>query len=86
MSEQETAQSAALNAIEKALATKAPKDVVQAFLLNTAKESVAYAAEKLIAENADYVSLNFSNPELKKLNPGQVPAKAVTSIFTLFPM
>ena len=45
MSEQETAQSAALKAIEKAMATKAPKDVVQAFLLNTAKESVAYAAE-----------------------------------------
>lgn len=69
MSEQKTAQSAAMTAIEKALATKAPKDVVQAFLLNTAKESVAYAAEKLIAENADYVSLNFSNPELKKIEP-----------------
>ncbi|WP_228257564.1 hypothetical protein [Acinetobacter bouvetii] len=58
-----------MTAIEKALSTKAPKDILQAFLLNTTKESVAYASEKIIAGNADYSSLNFSNPELKKIEP-----------------
>ncbi len=58
-----------LHAIDKALETKAPKDVVHAFLLNTSKELVAYAAEKLVAVDATYVSLNFSNPELKKIEP-----------------
>ena len=56
-------------AIEKALQTKAPKDVVYAFLVNTSKELVAKAAEQLVAADADYVSLNFSNPELKRIEP-----------------
>ena len=56
-------------AIEKALKTKAPKDVVYAFLLNTTKEHVAYAAEQLVAKDASYVSLNFNNPELKQIEP-----------------
>lgn len=56
-------------AIEKALQTKLPKDVVTAFLLNTAKDRVAKAAALLVAEDADYVSLNFSNPELKRIEP-----------------
>ncbi|WP_353140745.1 nuclear transport factor 2 family protein [Acinetobacter pragensis] len=56
-------------AIETALNSKAPKDVVLAFLMNTSKELVAYAAEKLVAADADYVSLNFSNPELKQIEP-----------------
>lgn len=56
-------------AIEKALQTKQPKDVVLAFLMNTAKEHVADATEKLVAVDATYVSLNFSNPELKQIEP-----------------
>lgn len=56
-------------AIEKALQTKAPKDVVSAFLYNTSKDLVAKASEKLVAENATYSSLNFSNPELKQIEP-----------------
>lgn len=48
-----------LQAIEKAISTKQPKDVVLAFLLNTSKELVANAAEKLVAEDAIYTSLNF---------------------------
>jgi uncharacterized protein len=56
-------------AIEKALQTKAPKDVVTAFLYNTSKELVANAAEKLVAEDAIYTSLNFNNPELKQIEP-----------------
>lgn len=58
-----------LRAIEKALETKLPKDVVYAFLVNTSKELVADASEKLVAHDAAYVSLNFSNPELKKIEP-----------------
>lgn len=56
-------------AIEKALKTKQPKDVVLAFLMNTSKELVSAAAEKLVAVDATYVSLNFNNPELKKIEP-----------------
>lgn len=62
-------------AIEKALQTKMPKDVVYAFLLNTAKERVAQATEQLVAIDADYVSLNFSNPELKRIEPWAGSAK-----------
>ena len=58
-----------LQAIEKAISTKQPKDVVLAFLLNTSKELVANAAEKLVAEDAIYTSLNFNNPELKQIEP-----------------
>lgn len=58
-----------LLAIDTALDTKAPKDVVHAFLLNTSKELVAYATEKLVSVDATYVSLNFNNPELKKIEP-----------------
>lgn len=65
MSEQNSAQ----NAIEKALQTKLPKDVVLAFLYNSGKETVADAAEKLVAADAEYVSLNFRNPELKQIEP-----------------
>lgn len=56
-------------AIDKALQTKAPKDVVYAFLINSGKETVANVSEHLVAEDATYVSLNFSNPELKQIEP-----------------
>ncbi|PKA29254.1 hypothetical protein CWR41_04710 [Cedecea lapagei] len=55
--------------IQKALSSKHPKDVVNAFLNNTDKASVANAAQHLIDENAVYVSLNFDNPELKEIEP-----------------
>lgn len=57
------------DSITKALQTRQPKDVVQAFLLNSGKENVKNAAEKLVAEDATYVSLNFDNPELEKIEP-----------------
>ena len=59
----------AQQALEKALQTKAPKDVVSAFLYNTHKDLVAHAAAHLVAEDAVYTSLNFSNPELKQIEP-----------------
>ncbi|VEB99713.1 Ketosteroid isomerase-related protein [Cedecea lapagei] len=56
-------------AIQKALTTGLPKDVVYAFLLNTDKDSVANAANLLVDEHATYTSLNFENPELKQIEP-----------------
>ena len=56
-------------AIEKALQTKLPKDVVYAFLVNSGKDTVANVSAQLVAEDATYISLNFSNPELKQIEP-----------------
>ena len=55
--------------IQKALATKEPKDVVVGFLANSSKELVKNAAEKLVDENATYISLNFDNKELEQIEP-----------------
>ena len=67
MTQQEMTQQE--QAIEKALQTKAPKDVILAFLYNTHKDLVAHAAQQLVAEDAIYTSLNFNNPELKLIEP-----------------
>lgn len=56
-------------AIEKALQTKAAKDVVLAFLYNTSPDLVTNAAAQLVAQDAIYSSLNFNNPELKQIEP-----------------
>lgn len=55
--------------IIKAQNTQAPKDVVLAFLANTSKENVKYAAEILVDEHAIYISLNFDNKELEQIEP-----------------
>ena len=55
--------------IANALKTKHPKDVLQAFLVNSGKETVKHAAEALVAEDAVYISLNFENPELEQIEP-----------------
>lgn len=43
--------------------------VVKEFLENTAPDKVGAAAKRLVASDATYVSLNFDNPELKKIEP-----------------
>lgn len=43
--------------------------VVLDFLSNTAPDKVEAAAKRLVAPDAVYVSLNFDNPELKKIEP-----------------
>lgn len=58
-----------LNLIAKAQQTKQPKDVVQAFLVNSGKATVKQAAEALVAEDATYISLNFDNDELAQIEP-----------------
>ncbi|CVI63466.1 nuclear transport factor 2 family protein (plasmid) [Agrobacterium leguminum] len=49
--------------------------VVLDFLSNTAPDKVEAAAERLVAPDATYVSLNFDNPELKKILPWTGTAK-----------
>ncbi|HEY0924477.1 nuclear transport factor 2 family protein [Rheinheimera pacifica] len=43
--------------------------VVMEFLANTSPDKVEAAAKRLVAPNATYISLNFDNPELKKILP-----------------
>ena len=43
--------------------------VVMDFLSNTAPDKVEAAAQRLVAPDATYISLNFDNPELKKILP-----------------
>jgi len=49
--------------------------VVMDFLSNTAPDKVEAAAARLVAPDAIYVSLNFDNPELKKIEPWTGTAK-----------
>lgn len=59
-------------------------EVVAEFLHNTAPDKVEAAAQRLVAEDATYISLNFDNPELKKILPWTGTAKrrqAYTSTF-----
>lgn len=46
-----------------------PTDVVNDFLQNTAPDKVEAAARRLVADEATYISLNFENPELKRILP-----------------
>lgn len=43
--------------------------VVADFLQNTAPDKIQAAADRLVAADATYISLNFDNPELKKILP-----------------
>lgn len=55
--------------ITHAKETKHPKDVINAFLANTGKDTIVEVSEALVDINATYVSLNFNNPELKQIEP-----------------
>jgi len=46
-----------------------PTDVVKEFLQNTAPDKVEAAARRLVADDATYISLNFDNPDLKRILP-----------------
>lgn len=58
--------------------------VVMDFLSNTAPDKVEAAAERLVAADATYVSLNFDNPELKKIEPWTGTAKGPTAYSSTF--
>ena len=46
-----------------------PTDVVKEFLQNSAPDKVEAAARRLVADDATYISLNFDNPDLKRILP-----------------
>jgi ketosteroid isomerase-like protein len=46
-----------------------PTEIVADFLAHTAPDQVTQAADRLVAEDATYISLNFANPELKRIMP-----------------
>jgi uncharacterized protein len=58
--------------------------VVMDFLSNTAPDKVEAAAKRLVAEDATYVSLNFDNPELKKIEPWTGTAKGPSAYSSTF--
>lgn len=58
--------------------------VVMDFLSNTAPDKVEAAADRLVAPDAVYVSLNFDNPELKKIEPWTGTAKGSSAYSSTF--
>jgi len=58
--------------------------VVMEFLANTAPDKVEAAAQRLAAPDATYVSLNFDNPELKKIMPWTGTNKGPKAFSSLF--
>ena len=58
--------------------------VVMDFLSNTAPDKVEAAATRLVAPDAVYVSLNFDNPELKKIEPWAGTAKGPSAYSSTF--
>src|SRR5437899_683745 len=46
-----------------------PTEIVSDFLQNTAPDKVEAAARRLVADDATYISLNFDNPDLKRILP-----------------
>lgn len=58
-----------LHLITQAQQSKQPKEVLTAFLVNSGKDTVAQAANALVAEDATYISLNFDSPELAQIEP-----------------
>lgn len=62
----------------------AATQVVTDFLNNTAPDKIEAAVARLVADDATYISLNFDNPDLKKVLPWtgtQKGRKAYTSTF-----
>ncbi|MGC8042401.1 nuclear transport factor 2 family protein [Salmonella enterica] len=68
----------------QALKTGQPLDVVKAFLTHTSPEMITDAAQKLVAPDATYVSLNFSNPELKQIEPWAGTSKGPEAFISTF--
>lgn len=59
-------------------------EIVKEFLENTGADKIVAAAERLVAEDATYISLNFENLDLKRILPWTGTAigrEAYTSTF-----
>lgn len=61
-----------------------PPDVVNDFLQNTAPDKVEAAARRLVADDATYISLNFENPELKRILPWTGTSKGQQALINTF--
>lgn len=63
---------------------KNPTDVIKELLQNTAPDKVDVASSRLIAEDLTYISLNFDNPELKRILPWTGTWKGQHSLGNVF--
>jgi ketosteroid isomerase-like protein len=61
-----------------------PTAIVSDFLQNTAPDKVEAAARRLVADDATYISLNFDNPELKRILPWTGTAKGPRAFIDTF--
>jgi len=59
-------------------------NIVQEFLQNTAPDKVEAAAVRLVAEDAEYVSLNFDNRDLQRILPWAGTRKGRDAYTTTF--
>jgi ketosteroid isomerase-like protein len=59
-------------------------EVVAEFLRNTAPDKIESAANRLIAEDATYISLSFDNPDLKKILPWTGTSKGRQAFISTF--
>lgn len=64
--------------------TTAAARVVSEFLQNIAPDKIDAAANRLVAEDATYISLNFDNPDLKKILPWTGTQKGRQAYTTTF--
>ncbi|MFC7518528.1 nuclear transport factor 2 family protein [Herbaspirillum sp. GCM10030257] len=76
--------SASAQESNKSPAHREPIDVVKEFLENTTPDKVDAAAKRLVAPDATYISLNFDNPELKKIEPWAGTSKGPEAFSTTF--
>jgi hypothetical protein len=61
-----------------------PTEIVSDFLRNTAPDKVEAAARRLVADDATYISLNFDNPELKRILPWAGTSKGPRAFIDTF--
>ena len=61
-----------------------PTDIVKELLENTAPDKVEAAARRLVEEDLIYVSLNFENPELKRILPWTGTSKGQRTLSDTF--
>lgn len=61
-----------------------PVDIIKDFLQNTAPDKIDAAAKRLVAEDATYISLNFDNPEMKKILPWTGTSKGPQAFSSTF--
>ena len=61
-----------------------PIDVIKDFMQNTTPDKVEAAARRLVEEEATYISLNFENPELKRILPWTGTSKGPQAFIDTF--